>query len=284
LYFGLLSARKQAGALEAQIAAGTEALREAEEAVRAGNVLEVAAIGARASLLKSRQALLAAENQISDLNIEMNDVLGLPLETDLELAEVTEPPGDRLTREAYLKSALEGNPELRVARQTEAKARSALLAARLEYVPNIGAFARQTYQSGVPFLTHTFGTFGFQMSWNVLDWGKRKGVVGEREAQLTQARENVRRITDRIAVDVEKAYRKLERTRAMVEVAREALVLRREGERISANQLKAGVTSDARNAEVVATRRSAEADELQAEFAYRLALAEIARIAGTSYR
>jgi multidrug efflux pump subunit AcrB/outer membrane protein TolC len=280
LYYGLLTARKQIGALEAQIAAARETLREAESAVSAGNALEVASLGGRASLLKNRQALLAAENQVSDLNEEMDDLLGLPLDTELELVDAGMPAGERLTSEQYLKLALDRNPELQAAKETVSKARSAVLAARYEYIPNIGAFARETYQSGVPFVAHNFGTFGLQMTWNVFDWGKRRGVVGEREAQLTQAEENVRRIADRITVDVEKAYRKLERTQMMVDVAREALALRQEGGRISADQLKAGLTSDAKNADTVAATRGAEVDELGARMAYQLALAEIARIAG----
>ena len=284
LYFGLLAASKQVGALQAEIVAGQETLREAEEAVRAGNALEVTVIGARASLLKSRQSLLAAENQVSDLNAEMDDLLGLPLDTELDLAEIGAPPGDRLTYEQYLASALNRNPELQAAKETVSKARSALLAAQYEYIPNIGAFGRETYQSGVPFLVHNFGTFGLQMTWNVFDWGKRKGVVGEREAQLTEAEENLRRITERIAVEVEKAYRKLERTSMMVAVAQEALALRKEGDRISGDQLKAGLTSDAKKAEAVAATRGAEVDELQARLSYELALAEIARITGLARR
>jgi multidrug efflux pump subunit AcrB/outer membrane protein TolC len=283
-YFGLLAASKQVGAQQAQIVAAQEALREAEEAVRAGNALEVTAIGARASLLKCQQSLLAAENQVSDLNAEMDDLLGLPLDTELELAEVSASPGERLTREQYLAAALNRNPELQAAKETVSKARSALMAAQYEYIPNIGAFARETYQSGVPFLAHNFGTFGLQMTWNVFDWGKRKGVVGERAAQLTQAEENLRRITDRITVDVEKAYRKLERTQMMVDVAQEAVALRKEADRISADQLKAGLTSDAKKAETVAATRGAEVDELQARLSYELALAEIARLTGWAGR
>jgi multidrug efflux pump subunit AcrB/outer membrane protein TolC len=283
-YFGLLAASKQVGAQQAQIVAAQEALREAEEAVRAGNALEVTAIGARASLLKCRQSLLAAENQVSDLNAEMDDLLGLPLDTELELAEAGTPPGERLTREQYLAAALNHNPELQAAKETVSKARSAVMAAQYEYIPDVGAFARETYQSGVPFLTHNFGTFGLQMTWNVFDWGKRKGVVGEREAQLTQAEENLRRITDRITVDVEKACRKLERTQMMVDVAQEAVALRKEADRISADQLKAGLTSDAKNAEAVAATRGAEVDELQARLSYELALAEIARLTGWAGR
>jgi outer membrane protein TolC len=280
LYYGLLAARAQSAALAAQIAAGEEGLREAQEAVRSGNTLDVTVLGARASLLKTRQSLLAAQNQISDLNAELDNLMGLPLTTELDLESAGEPAAP-LARDEYLRSALDRNPELRAAKETENKARAGVKAARYEYVPNLGAFARHTYQSGVPFLSHSFGTFGFQFTWNAFDWGKRKGVVGEREAQLAQAQANVRRVGDRLAVDIDKAWRKLERTKMMVDVAREALALRQESERISGNQLKAGVVSAAKNAEAAAATRGAEADELQARIAYSLALDEIANIAGT---
>ncbi len=120
--------------------------------MRAGNALEVAVIGARASLLKTRQSLLATENLVSDLNAEMDDLLGLPLDTELELADVSSPPAECLTREQCLTAALNHNPVLQAAKETVSKARSGLAAARYEYIPDVGAFARNTYQSGVPWL------------------------------------------------------------------------------------------------------------------------------------
>jgi len=104
----------------------------------------VTALAARASLLKNRHALLAAQNQVSDLNAELDDALGLPLDTELDLADVEDLAAAALAREDYLRLALEQNPELRAAKETESKARSAVLAARFEYIPDIGAFARYT--------------------------------------------------------------------------------------------------------------------------------------------
>jgi outer membrane protein TolC len=155
-----------------------------------------------------------------------------------------------------------------------------LRAAFYEYIPDIGAFARHTYQSGVPFIAHSFGTFGFQMTWNIFDWGKRKGVVGQRDALLTQAEENLRRITDGVSVEVDKAYRKLERTELMISVAAEALALQRESQRLQNNQFKAGIISEAKTAIAAAGTSKAELDELQSRLAHELALAEVERLTG----
>ena len=280
LYYGLLAARKQIDAVHAEIAAAEEALREARHAVDAGNVLEVAVMGARADLLRGKHALLASEDQVADLTAEMNSLLGLPLDMELELATVGISTAGPVAREQYLGLALAQNPDVRAAKETVAKARAGLSAARYEYIPDIGAFARHTYQHGVPFLSHSFGTAGLQMTWNIFDWGKRKGVVGQRDALLVQAEENLHRVTDRVSVDVGKAYRKLERTELMISVATEALALRRESQRLSGDQLKAGVISEARNTQAVAATRQAELEELQARLAHELALAEVRRVAG----
>ena len=85
LYFGILIARLQKQAAEQQSAYAGENLRESEEDVRNGSALKVAAIQGRAGLLESQQAVLTADLQLSDLTTELNDLLGLPLDTRLEL-------------------------------------------------------------------------------------------------------------------------------------------------------------------------------------------------------
>jgi outer membrane protein TolC len=118
------------------------------------------------------------------------------------------------------------------------------------------------------------------MTWNIFDWGSRKGVVGQRKAQLIQAEENVKLLEDSITVEISKAYRKLERTKLIVEVAREAVVLQTESQRLSANRMEAGVIKKAQYDESVAAVKKAEWEELQAKLGYRLAQVELERIAG----
>ncbi|HOI16743.1 MAG TPA: TolC family protein, partial [Geobacteraceae bacterium] len=275
---------KQKQAAQAAVEAAREGLRESEDAVRAGNLLDVASSESRVRLLQGRQALLSAEIRISDLNSEMNDLLGLPLDTELAPAEISDTFPVPQTLPEYLREALSRNPELQAAQGSVEKAGHAVAAARDEYIPDVSLFARYTYQDGVPFVENNIGTFGVRMTWDIFDWGGRSGVVGQRRSQLNQARENLKRIEQRITVEISKAYRKLELTRTMLDVATEALKLQRENQRLSADRVKAGTTTRLRHAESVAAVRKAELDELQAELGYRLALAELDRIAGSSAR
>ena len=281
LYYGLLAARKQKEAAEAGLSAALEIQRETENAVRSKTLLEVSLIEARTAVLQNRQSLITADIQIADFNSELNNILGLPLDTVLELSDPGPPDGAIETREDYLQAALSGNPEIEAAKATVDKAHSGVNAAKDEYIPDVSLFASYTYQDGAPFITNDVGTFGIKMNWNIWDSGKRRAVVGERKAQLSQAEENLRRVKDQVTVELEKAYRKLERTKSMMHVAREALALQQERLRLVSDQLKIATTNLAKYNEAVAAAKKAESDELRARLSYALAIAELNRISGT---
>lgn len=280
LYFSLLVANKERDAARASLTAAQENLREAEDAVKAGNMLDVAVVSAKTNQLQGKQSLIAAENRISDVTSELNDLLGLSSDTILEVTEagltkLTEFEKDQSYQEARIR-----NGELLAARETLEKSHHAVRAAKYEYIPDLTIYAKHGYQDGAPFTEKNVGIFGLELTWNIFDWGKRKGDIGQRVAQQSQAKENLARIDKRIGVEIDKVYRKLERSKQMVDVAREALSLSKENVRLSENGIKAGTVTSAKHAEAVAALKKAEMEELQALLGYRLAGDELERITG----
>ncbi|HME41931.1 MAG TPA: efflux RND transporter permease subunit, partial [Syntrophorhabdales bacterium] len=283
LFYSLVIARKQKDAASAAVAAGEQALREAKDAVAAGNMLEVTAIGSNAVLLQNKHSLISAEIQIADLNSELNDLLGLPLDTDIDPVDPPPPEPTSNTRETYVQEALGKNPEIKAAQESVNKAQSGVKAAQLEYVPDITAFGRYSHQDGVPFLTNNIGVVGLKMTWDIFDWGKRGHVLAQRKEQLAQANENLHRVEKRIEVEVDKAYRKLEQTRRLIDVARESLALHKENLRLKSDGIKSGTATQAQYATAVASVKKAESEELQALLGHYLAVADLKRIVA-SYR
>jgi len=278
LFYGLVIARKQRDAASAAVTAGEQALREARDAVAAGNVLEVAAIGSSAVLLQNRYSLLSAEVQIGDLNSELNDLLGLPLDTKIDPLDPPPPETSARSRESFVDEALEKNPEVKAAQEAVKKAESGLKAAYIDYIPDFSMDGHYAYQHGVPFLTHDVATFGVKMKWEIFEWGKRQAVVAQRKEQLTQANENLHRVKKRIAVEVDKAYRKLEQTKNLISVTRESLALQKENLRLKGDARKAGTTTEAQYATAIAAVKNAEYEDLQALLGYSLAVADMKRI------
>ena len=280
LYFGILIARLQTQAAEQQSAYAGEHLRESEEDIRNGAALKIAAIQSRASLLESQQAVLTAELQLADLTTELNDLLGLPLDTRLEFDPAVPASFDQRPREEYVRTAWSAHPEILAAEEAVRKARAGVIAAKSAYIPDITAYARHSYQDGVPFLVRNFGTFGFNLSWDVFDFGKRRAAIREREAQLAQSEENLQRLKEEVAVGIERSYNKVERTRSLVQVANQVVKLRQEGERLAGNQLIQGVALVSERRQATAATYKAEADYLQASLGYLLAWAELEQAVG----
>ena len=77
---------------------------------------------------------------------------------------------------------------------------------------------------------------------------------------------------------MDKAYRKLEQTKRLIDVARESLALQKENLRLKSDGMKAGTATEAQYATAVASVKKAEYEELQALLGYNLAVADLKRI------
>jgi len=282
MYYALLVAQLNRQAAQQQVEYGEEGLRESSEDVKNGSALRVSEIGSRAGLLESKQTLLTVELQIGDLTTQFNDLLGLPLATKLELDPGVKTDVVLPAKQECLRMAWAENPEIRSAEETVRKASAGVSAARTKFIPDVTAFARYSYQNGVPFLVHNFGTFGVNLSYDIFDFGRRQAEVRQQQTQLSEAEENLERLKDEVAVHLEQVYNKLQRTRNMVEVAEQLVALRTEGERLASNQFRHGVVLVSEQRKAGAEVYKAQADLLQANLAYVLARAELDRTIGVA--
>ncbi len=208
IYYQLLIAQLHKSATLSRIKAADDLQAERVQQVKYGSVLQEDLIDSRAQYLQAKQDLLTTELQISDLTLALNDALGLPLSMQLKLDPNVPAVQAACRLDECIQVALDSH---------EAdKASAGVRLAKAEYVPDVTAFARQSYQNNVPFLAHNFGSFGVQLSYDLFDGGKKRATLREREAQLAQARENLARVKDEVELRVQTAYNKLERTRQMV--------------------------------------------------------------------
>jgi outer membrane protein TolC len=216
--------------------------------------------------------------QRSDLQLQLNDVTGLPLTTALVLDPNVSPmsgAAERCEREACVREALESHPEIAEARAQVEKAASAVRLAKYEFIPDVEAFARYSFQNNVPFLAGRFGTIGVRASVDLFDGGRKRAVLRERETQLAQAKENLTRISDGVELRIQTAYNKMERTRQMIAVSEELLALRDEARRVAANLLAQGGALGSQAKESAALELEARAALLQSQLDYVQAVDEM---------
>jgi len=279
LYYTLLGLEARQKAAQAAVAAAQARLEESRDAAETGTALAVQAMRAQSALLERRQAVMTLDMQVEDALLELNELIGLPLDTELVLAPAETRPAIP-SLEDSLSEAASRSPELEAARLTVEKARHAFAAARSDRIPEIGLFAQHIYQDGVPFLASNNGVVGFRLNYDLFDWGKRKGAIQERASQLAQAEEEMRRVERRIRIDVEKAYRRVQRVAGVAEVAREASNVTRETLRIAKDQYELGLGSRALYEEANAAAAAADADLVAADCQIAAALADLDRLRG----
>ena len=284
LYYKILVVQSQHSAIEAKIRAIDDLQSERVQQVKYGSTLEVDLIESKAEFLQAKQDLLTTELQLSDLRIQFNDVVGLPLKTDVALDTEVSAPIESCEREQCTKLALESHPEVTEARAVVEKASAGVRAAKREYIPDFEAFARYSYSQNVPFLARNFGTFGVHFGYDLFDGGKKRATLRERDAQLAQAKENLARISDEVEVRVQTAYNKVERTQQMIAVSQELLTTRSEARRVSAQQLERGAYLPSQAHAAVAQEFAAQTLLLQSQLEYAQAQDELTDAIGQTAR
>jgi len=280
IYYQLLIAQLHKSATQARIKATDDLQAERVQQVKFGSVLPEDLIESRAQHLQSKQELLTTELRITDLTLALNDALGLPLNTQLSLDPSVPPVQAACRLDECIQVALDSHPEVLEAMQQVEKASAGVRLAKAEYVPDITAFARHSYQNDVPFLARNFGSFGVRFGYDLFDGGKKRSTVREREAQLAQARENLARVKDEVELKVQTAYNRLERTKQMVKVSQELLALREESRRVSAQQLERGVALKSQADSAAAQELDARTSLLQSQLDYIQAQDEMTHAIG----
>jgi outer membrane protein TolC len=280
LYYGIVVAEAQRNAILAKVEASEALQRERVQLVKYGSALDTDLIESRAQSLQAKQELLSNQLQLSDLHMQFNDVIGLPLGTELTLDPSVTAVPDSCTREDCIKLAVESHPEVVEARAMMAKAESAVRLARYDYVPDVEAFARYSFQNNVPFLADNFGTVGMRLTYDLFDGGRKRAILDAGRARLAQAKENLTRVTDEVELGVSTAYNKLERTRQMVTVAQELVALRAESRRVVAEQSTRGAALRSLALASLAQELDANAHLLQSRLDYVQAIAELNQATG----
>jgi outer membrane protein TolC len=280
LYYRVLIAQLHRSATQARIKAAQDLQSERVQQVKYGSALDEDLIASKAQTLQAKQELLTTELQLSDLTYQLDDVMGLPLSTELALDPDVPEVQETCEREACMKTALESHPEIRAARAEVEKTSAAVRLARADYFPDVSAFARYSYQDNVPFLARNFGTFGGQLTYDLFDGGRRRAAVRESDSRLAQARENLARVTDEVELKVQVAYNTLQRTKEMIGVSQELLALRTESSRVAAQQLQRGEALSSQAAGAAAQELDAKTLLLQSQLDYVQARDELAQAMG----
>jgi outer membrane protein TolC len=281
LYFAILTAEAQLSAAKESVSAAAVVEQESIRAVAEGHSLEVATLESHADLLDQQQSLLKVQLSRDDLTLQLDDALGLSLGTKLLLDANVDADSPTLpSRSEAISMARAHNPKVLEAQQAVEKAKAGLAAARAAYIPDISGLARYSYQSGIPFLVHNFGTFGGSLSYDLFDGGARELKVKQARIQLEMARTQLDQTEADVAIGIAAAYDQVDELHQLVAVASESLTARTEAARISTQRQHENAELPSGVAKSQAVVYAANASFLEAKLGLFLAESNIQQMLG----
>jgi outer membrane protein TolC len=140
--------------------------------------------------------------------------------------------------------------------------------------------AGYTYQSGNFIYPEQNPFIGASLKWNLQDVLLNRQLVNQRNSSLQQAREFAMDAENNLKSDIDKAFRKIKHSEALVIVAQKAVKYREEELKIQQDKKEGGlnIASDVLNTEALLAK--AQAELLAAQLSYRLAFTDLKALMG----
>jgi outer membrane protein TolC len=220
--------------------------------------------------LGAEKAVLLSTSKVKELTASLNEMIGLPEGTKLELV-----PPKPLVENVSLDDATQkaaANPEVIEAEQTAIKAHAGLALSKLAYVPTVAIVAGYANQNLVSdlLLPKDFTYVGFMATFTVFDGFKREHGVKEVKAQAEMADLGVQAAKAKVAEKVKTSYLELERSRQLYQLARRM---------VSATEV-VQVSYRLDEPEVESAQAKMKAEMFRAELEYRQAYAKLKALMG----
>jgi outer membrane protein TolC len=216
------------------------------------------------------KSMLLAASTVRELTASLNDLLGLPAETRLELVP-PDPLIENLSLNEATASATNGSAEVIEAEQTAIKAHAGSKLAKMEYFPSIAVLGGFTHQNAINVvLPENFGYVGIIGTYTLFNGGKREHAVKEARAQAEAADLGVQLTKAKVAGAVKTSYLRLERSRQLYQLARRMVS--------SARVVGASYVPD--DEDMDPARAKLEAELFRADLEYRQAYAEVKNLIG----
>jgi outer membrane protein len=284
-YLEALRGDAEMEAAQADVSLAEAVLQLAENQKNAGVGTRIEVTRARVQLANDKQRRLVAEYGQRKARMQLLRVMGMRLDTDVDLADtLTFIPTDAASLDQAKADARDHRWDLKAQQQREETARLNSSATKMEQLPSVVAFA--DYGSTGPgyYQALPTRTYGFGMRVPVFDGFRRSARIDESRSVYRQEKVRTNDLKDQMDLEVELAYESLRSAAEQVAVATEGLGLA-EGELTQARRrYESGVASPLEVTDAQTRLARARQNRIAALYGHNLARFELGQATGTIRR
>lgn len=285
-YWRLYRAEAALAAMQTAIDQVEAHLRDIRNRYDEGAALRSELLTARARRSEVQLARIDARNAVRVARLELNRLVGLPLDAATATAAEVEADSLDARLDGLVEQVVDAQPQLRALRMQVAALDARLDAARGQWLPELALTGRYVYARPNEYFFAEQDEFngiweaGVLMRWSLFDGGARRGEIQSVRAQREAARAQLEEAQEEVVVAVTQQYLELERSREALAAARENVDQAREVLRVLQVQYEDGVALSAQVLDAEEALREAELRMAEARAARALARAGILRLLG----
>jgi len=284
-YFGSLRAEARVQAAEANVKLAEELLRLSINQQQAGTGTGLEVTRARVQLANERQALLVANNERRQANLQLLKAIGLPLETPLrftyplDFAPVDVPPSEQA-----LTAALDERADYAAQQKREESARLSYSGAKMERLPSVVGFA--DYGTIGTSINNTIPTrtVGLSVRVPIFDGGRRDARRGESRSAYEQEKIRTADLKQQIELELQLAMDSLGSAKDQVQVASDGLKQAGDELERASRRYKEGLANSLEVTDAQTRLARARDNRIAALYLYNVARVDLGQAMGTIQR
>lgn len=256
-YFKMLQADNMQKLSAESVTRLEDHLKNVQAQYDVGVVAKVDVLRSQVELANAKQTMIQAENSYQVAEANMNKIVGLPMDTTLQLDNLLVYNAYDQNMDDCLAYAAEHRPELMQAKYGVDAAKGALMVARSGHMPQVAASATQQWSdSNWPGDEDGKWGVGVNVSLNVFDTGVTLSKIHGAEADLKKAEETYRDTVNAVNLDVRSNYLGLREAEKRISTTKLAVEQADEDYRIAQLRYMSGVgtNTDVLDAQVALTQ------------------------------
>ena len=281
-YYNILQCRNLVGVNQETVDQLQAHLDTVNAKYAAGTVAKSDVLRSQVELADAKQNLVNAENNY-DLSISsLNNLIGLPIDTKINIQDELKYTKYDLSLAECMDLAMTNRPDgVAVAKSIE-QAKASVKAAQAGNLPQLSAYASYTIDGDDAFNNDAAekSEVGVKASWNLFDNNVTKAQVRQAEAALAKAQEKAQYVNEGIQLEVHQAYLNLLSAEKNIQTTSVAVNQASEDYTIAQVRYTAGVGTNIDVMDAAVALTTAKTNYVQALYDYNVSKAQLDKAMG----
>ncbi|MBQ1615477.1 MAG: TolC family protein [Selenomonas sp.] len=280
-YYNVLNYKNLIKVQEDSVKAYQEHLDNVNAQYRVGTVAKSDVLSSQVNLANAQQSLTTAQNNYDIAVATLNNIVGLPTDTVLEIDDQLKHSSYNLDLNDCTNYALNNRADGAAAYYAVKQAEAGINTAKAGWYPTVTASGTKSIEGKNAFGNDTDAwVFGATASWNIFDNGVTTANVNSAEASLTKAQENLHQKDETIQLDVRTAFLNLQAAEKNIKTTEVAVEQAREDLKIANVRYAAGVGTNLDVMDATEKMTAAQTNYYTALYKYNISKAALDKAMG----